>query len=161
MVGLLTVLLGLGVVSSWGIPRLTQERIEQNQRHAMDLLHMVQASRSEIQAHESRIPTFWDLAGFSQLEAPLEGARRLMPKGFRVRGNGAVLRAGYFFREQTTEGKVATGCWAWPTLEDYSGRKIFWLSYDSGDIFVVAEEAMVKVGHQTPTPEDLLNIVPE
>ena len=133
----LLVLIGLiTVVSLFGLPRALEPRLRLNQDSAVRLLRMLQASRSAWEARTGVPATLPQLTGYLSPDERPELPRSLMPHGFFLRDDGAVLRGGYRFREVLEPRQGPLGCWAWPKLAGYSGREVYWLDYASGEVRV-------------------------
>ncbi len=124
----------LSAVSVMALPRLLVPRLRFNEENALRLLRELASSRDLWAAKSGSPPPLWSLSRFlDQGEAP-RPPRDLMPLGFEMRPDGAVLRSGYRFHEGLGGKGTPVGCWAWPKLPGYSGTRVFWLSYADGGI---------------------------
>lgn len=65
----------------------------------------------------------------------------LLPTGFLpYRDDDVGRRAGYRFESGYTRAAGPAGCWAWPETLGYAGDEIYWIDYESGQIFTVDQE---------------------
>ncbi len=129
---LLVLIVLVTAASMIGLPRALEPRMRLNEAAAAELLRMLASSRSAWTEKSGAEVTLPQLAGFVFAEEPAGLPRDLMPRGFVIRTDGAVLRAGYRFREEVDPSLGPVGCWAWPKLPRYSGERVYWLDYASG-----------------------------
>ncbi len=134
---LLVLIALITVLSLWGLPRALEPRLRLNETSAVELLRVLQSGRLAWEQQTGVPVTLVQLTGYLLPDEEAELPRSLMPHGFFLRDDGAVLRGGYRFRESYDRSAGPLGCWAWPKLREYSGREVYWLDYATGEVFRV------------------------
>jgi len=132
---LVVVVVLLAALPALLLPPLLEKRQAQNEMAAREALAMLATSVRLLPA-----------------DGPLRLAALcflVMPESFQPDLEGVVQRQGYLYRDAPVA--APRGCWAWPTMRGYSGRRCFWLDYESGRVFAV--EPATWSGRHHPPPE--------
>lgn len=127
------------VLSVWLLPIALQERMRENEEHAVRYLHMIASGEQWWQQERGAFVPLRQLAEQVPAAGPEVIDLRTPSLGFRppmVFGeDGIAHRAGYRFQGGTGNDGRLLGCWAWPNLRTYSGEETFWVDYTSGQVF--------------------------
>ncbi len=78
----------------------------------------------------------------------------LLPTGFLpYRDDDVGRRAGYRFESGYTWAAGPAGCWAWPETQGYAGNNVYWIDYESAQLYTVDHEPNWRELSALPIPD--------
>ena len=150
LVEFLLLVLGLSISSTLLLPRLLEPRLRENEEAAQDLLAMLASSQRAWESVTQRRASLFVLAGMVADSDDVPLPRALMPAGFTIHQDLTVIRAGYRFRQARGPSGEQVGAWAFPKTPSYSGRRVFWVDFELGQVFEILEPGPVAEFSKAP-----------
>lgn len=123
------------LVSTFALPRALEPRLALDEEQGLGYLGMVVNAERAWQRLTGEAVSLQRLAAEAPPAAPGRPNlhRVLFPPALIVDARGVAHRGGYRFRLARADGRWV-GCWAWPSLPGYSGRRAWYADFGSGRI---------------------------
>ncbi|KAA3608183.1 MAG: hypothetical protein DWQ01_14015 [Planctomycetota bacterium] len=130
------------VASTWGLPWILKPQVDENEKAAVSYLRMVASAQQGWQDITGQKKGLWDLVAYPppMVESGAQNLRlALLPAGLLPTEAGVSLRLAYYLRQGRDSKGLFQGCWAWPKQAGYGGRRVFWVDFESGQLYEVQQ----------------------